>query len=298
MNVKKIGHLTGHSGAIYCLAHYYQDRFFSGGFDNLVVEWSVDQVDNAKAVAKLNSKAISLLYLKEKNWLLAGQSTGVVHIIDLMKSEEIHLLPAHKDMIFSMFFDATSNQLYVGAGDGKISVWNFEKMDCVKLVHLNSGKIREINKQGNLFYIGTESGSIIVLNRELQEVGLISEHEDGFSVNTIHFHEGRMFSGSRDGHLVEYMRIDSQYKISKKIPAHHFAIYAISESPCGNYIVTASRDKSFKIWKSRDLTFVKKIDFKEMKGHVGSVNDIIWFERYIISVSDDRSVLIWEVDYN
>ncbi|MFK8045688.1 MAG: WD40 repeat domain-containing protein [Crocinitomicaceae bacterium] len=296
MNITKLSHLTGHEGAIYCLAYNDQNRFFSGGFDNYVVEWNIDEPNTAKACAKLNSKAISLLFLKERNWLLAGQSTGGVHVIDLNKSKEINLLQAHNDMVFALFFDENCDRLFVGAGDGKISVWNLDSMQCEKLVKFNFGKIREIRKHFGLYYVGTESGSILIVNRELQEIKLISEHLKNFSVNAIRFYGQKMLTGSRDGHLNEYIWIDSNFEILQKIPAHNYAIYSISESPCGNFIATASRDKSVKIWKSFDLTFLKKIDFKEMTGHVGSVNDIIWFKNYIVSVSDDRSIIIWDVD--
>ncbi len=295
IDVRKIAHLTGHNGAIYCLAHYQNKRFFSAGFDNVIVEWDINNINEAKAVAKLNSKAISLLFIKEKNWLIAGQSTGGVHIIDLSVKKEIHLLQAHQDMVFALCYDENNNNLYIGAADGKISIWNLESMEMLSLKFFDSGKVRDIKINKELVYIGCGDGSVIIATLELKELLKVNEHMSNFSVNTLLLDNQLIYSGSRDGHLNIVKLEELEYSVVDKIPAHNYAIYRIIKSPNGKFLATASRDKSIKIWNSQFKKVIQKINFKLNKGHIASVNDIIWFDNYLVSTGDDRSVIVWEV---
>ena len=295
ISVKKIAQLVGHSGAIYCLEHYKDNRFFSAGFDNVIVEWDLNNMDTAKAIAKLKSKAISILYLSKKNWLVVGQSTGGVHIIDLSTKKEIHLLQAHEDMVFALCYNEESDMLYVGAADGKLSQWHLSTMTSVNVKSFNYGKIREIKLSKGLLHVGFGDGSIVIMTVQLSELLKIQEHMNDFSVNTILVESDKILSGSRDGHLnivnVEML----SYEMIDRIPAHNYAIYKIVKSPNGLYYATASRDKSIKIWDAQNLRVIKKIDFKSDKGHIASVNDIIWFDNYIVSTGDDKSIMVWEL---
>lgn len=297
MNISKVTHLTGHTGAIYCLEYFKDDSFFSAGFDNLVVLWTMNNENRGVVTAKLKSKAISLLYLKEKNWLIAGQSTGGVHIIDLDSNEEIGLFQGHQGMIYTLCYNKNLNVLYVGAEDGKISCWDLESFRSTWVINLSRGKIRDIQLIDNLLYVGSEDGSIGVFTQhELEDVAYINQHMENFSVNSILKANNTILSGSRDGHINVIDISDQKFSLKKRIPAHNFAIYKIVKSPDGNYYATASRDKSIKIWNSNN-DFVEKIDFKSYKGHIASVNDLIWFDNYLVSAGDDKSIIIWEVKY-
>ena len=296
IKLSKIAHLTGHNGAIYCLAHYKGNRFFSAGYDNMIVEWDIDNPEQANSIAKLPSKAISLLYIEEKNWLVVGQTTGGVHIIDLTIKREINLLQAHTDMIFALCYNPSNNNLYVGGGDGAVSVWDLDSMTALKIKKISEGKVREIKLYNDLLFIGLTEGSVLVSSLELNKIDEVKEHLENFSVNTIFVDEERILSGSRDGHLNELTVNGSTYQLKNRIPAHNYAIYKIVKAPNEMYFATASRDKSIKIWDANNLKFIFKIDFMSHKSHIASVNDLIWFDKYLISASDDRSIIVWNIE--
>ncbi|MDX1349404.1 MAG: hypothetical protein R3279_04115 [Putridiphycobacter sp.] len=295
IKVHKIAQLTGHTGAIYCLAFYKAERFFSAGFDNLVVEWDSKHPETAKAVAKLKSKAISLLYIKEKEWLIAGQSTGGVHIIGLSKREELHFLKVGNGMVFSLFYDKNLNRLLVGTEDGKLSVWDLQTIQLISIKQFEFGKIREIGVIDNHIYIGCESGGIYRLNKNLDVDISIEHHLPSYSVNTFILSAHDLISGSRDGHLNRVAFMKEEVVLKDRIPMHNYAIYKIVKSPDGKYIATASRDKSIKIWRLENLEFVTKLTYKDNDGHTASVNDLIWFGNTLVSASDDRSIIVWKV---
>ena len=80
-------------------------------------------------------------------------------------------------------------------------------------------------------------------------------------------------------------------------PGHWFTINEIVFSPDGKFTATASRDKTIKIWDANSFKLLKVIDAVRGGGHINSVNTLLWskYNNWLISGSDDRSIIIWEI---
>ena len=127
MKLNKVNDLLGHEGAIYALEESFQkNKCYSAGFDNMVVEWDLLQKSNPIAIAKLPSKAFSILKIDTLNLLLVGTAQGGVHIIDITTKTEIKFLLVQTDMIFDLLYIENKNQLVVVSADGSLSIWNYE----------------------------------------------------------------------------------------------------------------------------------------------------------------------------
>ncbi len=298
MKVTKIHQFEGHEGAIYSLQYNaLTNKIYSAGFDNIIVEWDLNDPKKYKAIAKLPTKTISLLFIEELNWLISGQSDGGVHIIDLTEHEEIHFLKVHNDMIFSLLYIADTSELYIGSGDGRISVWQTKGMEMLSQVNLNSKKIRDIKLFNGLIYVGCGDGSTKILSQTaLREIDVINTHLEDFSVNCIWFNElNHMVTGSRDGHLNVH-DVNNSHQLIHRIPAHNYAIYSLAFSEDNKLFASASRDKSVKIWNSHTLDFVHKVDFTNYRGHTASVNAVLWIGDKLITTGDDRKIIVWMIE--
>ena len=65
MKINKLHQFEGHEGAIYTLAYNpINGKIYSGGFDNIIVEWDIYDPKAYKAIAKLNTKTIKSLTLR------------------------------------------------------------------------------------------------------------------------------------------------------------------------------------------------------------------------------------------
>jgi len=300
MKVNKINDLIGHEGAIYALEESFQDnKCYSAGFDNMVVEWDLIEKTNPIAIAQLPSKAFSILKIESLNLLLVGTAQGGVHIIDIITKTEIKFLLVQTDMIFDLLYIEKKNELVVVSADGSLSVWNCEHWTLITHKKLTTNKLRSCIKYNSQLLIGCEDGIIRILDSNFNEINQIKTHDSGFGVNTILISpsEKYLISGSRDGHI-NFHSLTDNYKLVKRIPAHNFAIYDIKFSPDNANFITVSRDKSFKIWDSKTLEVISKIDYKA-GGHKASINAALWTNNnLIITTSDDRSIKVWEVEKN
>ena len=89
--------------------------------------------------------------------------------------------------------------------------------------------------------------------------------------------------------------------LEQRIPAHNFTInsIALNPKPSFNMIATASRDKSIKIWDAKSLELYKVINSQKQYAHQRSVNNILWLDDYyLISASDDKSLILWHLEIN
>jgi WD40 repeat protein len=59
-------------------------------------------------------------------------------------------------------------------------------------------------------------------------------------------------------------------------------------------------DKSIKVWDAQEFRLLKVIDKARYAGHGTSVNKLYWskFHNQLISCSDDRSISVWNIDFN
>src|SRR5690606_3772099 len=112
-----------------------------------------------------------------------------------------------------------------------------------------------------------------------------------------YFPGGRLLvSGGRDAHLKFWET--EQYREIESIVAHMYAINYVDFREDGRYFVTCSMDKSIKLWDARSLQLLKVIDKARHAGHGTSINKVLWsrYNQQIISISDDPTVTIWDID--
>ncbi len=87
--VKKIGTLTGHSGAVYSLSEGPREKgansphFFTGSSDKFLALWNLETLQAEKFAAQFPSIVYAICHVPEKKLLLVGTSAGSIHILDL-----------------------------------------------------------------------------------------------------------------------------------------------------------------------------------------------------------------------
>jgi len=295
MNFVKRKEFSGHSAGIYSLA--FDGTFlYSASADKFVARWDLKQGIQDKFSIRFEYPVYSICLINDNKYLVAGLSTGDLHIFDIATRQEVKFYTQHKSAVFSIAENPIKNQFYTSDSDGNLAVWDSNSLELLLFIPLDCGKIRRIaiSPDGSSFALACQDGSIRIFETEFfNEINTFKAHESG--VASVLFHpkkSDQLLSGGKDALLKVWNWKNGKLLI--EIPAHNFVIYDIIEINNGNNLLTCSRDKTIKVWNSDQFTFIQRLDLKT-GGHRHSVNCLQKVhENEFASASDDKRMIIWE----
>lgn len=300
IDIKHIATLTGHSGCVYAMDKgISENTVFTAGSDMFIALWNLETLQAEKFSASLPAAVYAICHIPEKKLLLAGTTTGSIHILDLEKKEEIKMLQHHTAPIFDIKYSLETNCFYTAGGDGNFAVCSLDTLSLIKMKKLSHEKVRSIDFNYTTSEIAVALGDCNVLVFDLHTL----DHKKdfighGLASNVVRYSlDGKfLLTGGRDAHLNIWQV--GNYVLVKSIPAHNWAIYDIAFSPDATLFATASRDKTIKIWDAKTFQLLKRITKENFDAHTHSVNKLIWstYNNYLVSVGDDRLVMVREVN--
>ncbi|MDA1269177.1 MAG: WD40 repeat domain-containing protein, partial [Bacteroidetes bacterium] len=232
------------------------------------------------------------------NFLIVGHNYEGIHVIDLEEKKEIWNLKLSSAAIFDL--KVFGDELFIATGDGVLIVVDMQIRAVKRQVKLSSKSIRAlaIAPEKKHLALGFSDHSIQVLDLAQGAVPIARLEGHSNSVFALGYspREEVLVSGARDACL-KFWSIDP-YLLEENVVAHLYAINYLSFREDGKYLVTCSMDKSLKIWDMASRNLVKVIDKARNSGHGTSINKVFWstYSGVIVSVSDDRSIVIWQIE--
>ncbi len=312
MHVKKIAHLTGHTGAIFAITEGGDEQhILSGAGDGWVVEWDLAKPEVGRLVAKVERNIFSLLFIPHQNKIIAGDMDGGVRFVDLAEPTLIRNV-AHHGGKGCFDLKIIDNQLLTIGGDGVLTRWSLEENRSLESIQLSHKSLRcfDYSKEKNELAIGASDGSIYFVDAKSLDLKTVWHKTHDNSIFSIRYvpDSDYILTGARDAHLKLWdlkNTLDNEPpKPLESLPAHLFTINSIVFHPKNPAIfATASRDKTIKIWQldapNTQLTLLKVVDTIRHGCHIRSVNRLFWskYKDYLISASDDQTLIVWEIDF-
>jgi hypothetical protein len=299
ITVKKIAQLTGHNAAIFCLSEGKNKRYFlSGAGDGWVAEWDFDNPDPGRLVAKVDTQVFSLCQLKGQNKFVVGNMNGGVHWIDPDNPAVTKNIAHHKKGVYNI--RQTGEKVLTLGGEGLLTRWDATECRSLESYHLSNQALRCLDycEAKNELAVGASDNNIYLLDASTLELKQTIEGAHSNSIFTVRYSPDSTYllSGGRDAHL-NVWDTGQGFKKIDALPAHLFTVNDIAFHPKGHLFATASRDKTIKIWESRNFRLLKVLEGARDGGHFNSVNKLLWSEHnaWLVSCSDDRSLIIWDI---
>ncbi len=300
IKVEKTADLTGHGNPIFTLELSQKPGIlFTGGNDKGLVEWSLKNNAFIKVMFPVSASIYAIHCPVGYPLLFAGLRNGDVLVFDFIAQKVIKILKTHQAPVFDIKSINRKKELLVASEDGTASVWNIDTLEQVYTINVSTDTIRSISISANENQVafGCRDNSISIYN--LDDFTLVKTlHGHTMSVFTVQYAPNNEYiiSGSRDAQLKVWDSLS--FELIHSIPAHLFAINHIAFHPTLPYFATASMDKTIKIWGSNDFKLYKTISReKGYACHRLSINKLAWNGNQLISVSDDKSIILWDVQF-
>lgn len=282
-------------GSLYAMCWDQEENtVLVAGSTGIVAKWDICKSAEPVAIAQAGETIYTMQQTKNFATLFLGTASG--HLIAInYKNRSTRKINLHENGIFCIVVSEKNNLLITGGGDGFVSFCELTTLKLVARIQLSVAKVRGlcVDNEELLLAIADGEGKVTMMEISTKKITYQAKTHN-LSANCVLFTDGNtLLSGGRDAMLCV---LDlSTEKIIEKIPAHNYAVYQISLSANKKYIATASRDKTLKIWDSKTLTMLQRLNKEKDNGHLNSVNNILWKgNRTIVSCSDDRSVIVWK----
>lgn len=284
-----------HNGSLYAVTYSEKHQLlFTGGADKIVATWDLKKDENTPFSIKTDSAILNLQLLNDDTHLFIGLFNGNFHIIDLVSRQEVKFFPYHKSGVFSSFYLDEKNLLFVGAGDGTLSVWNTNNFELIKNYKISNGKIRAIQSIGERVLIGNSEGQIFSVDlKDVSKATLFSKIDHPIYCMTYLPLKNSLLIGDKNAHLT-ILNLNFGVQVVS-IAAHNWPVYGVVRLNDVEF-ATCSRDKIVKIWDSNSLEVKQRLCFPTHKGHLNSVNNMVAIpsQNLLVSVGDDKQICVWE----
>jgi centriolar protein POC1 len=301
ISVEKIAELTGHGNPIFSLELSQKPGIlFTGGNDKGLVEWSLKTNSFIKVMFPVAASVYAIHCPVDYPLLFTGLRNGDVLVFDFLKQQLLPPLKHHQKPVFDIKTAGNKNELLVASEDGTVSIWDLKTLELLHVVKVSEDTVRciSISPNGKQVAFGCRNNQIKIY--DLHDYSLIKTlHGHTMSVFSLQYapNGDYLVSGGRDAQVKIWDT--GSYELLQNIPAHLFAVNAIAFHPSLPYFATASMDKSIKVWGADDFKLYKIISReKGFASHQLSINKIAWNGDQLISVSDDKRVIIWNINFN
>jgi WD40 repeat protein len=281
-----------HAQGIFDIAMPNPGEAFTCSADGYVVLWDLISGKQNPFAVKTTVPAYALAC--SEDLLFIGLNNGDLHWVDLQSKQEVKFFQQHRSAIFRLVYEPKLNVLVSTDADGFVGIWDTKSMKLNMIFQLPIGKIRAVafDNDAKTLALGGQNGHVHVLETDyFNELHKFYAHKDGVTAVAFHPNGETLISAGKDAYIRIWKR--SGWSKIKAFPAHLFGIYRIVFSPDADQVATCSRDKTIKIWNSDDFSVKQKLDIKS-GGHQHSVNAIHWSETGLLSVSDDRRLILWK----
>lgn len=297
-SIDRIHHFQGHKGGIYTLCHGLEHgSLLSAGSDGMICKWNPQLGQNGVPIAQTGERIFSLFTFPNKKVIFAGTMQGDVFQLNLQNEQIVRRFKFHQSSIYR--FAEWNGLLIAAAGDGILSIWNPENGDILNHLKISHQKLRSLSldPENNTLYTGDSLGNLWILKLpDLILIKKIACHHDKtvFSLEYL-INDKLLISGGLDSHIKVS---DNKINVLQDLQAHWFCINDICDLKGTDFLATASRDKTIRIWDKRDWSLAKEISNTKFAAHLHSVNSLLWKEEESIlySAGDDGNIFAWKLE--
>lgn len=299
LNVDLKYSFKGHRGAVYTLCKDLNALdLLSAGSDGMIIRWQPNLSQDGISIASIPDKIFCLLSSQKQSTLYAGTLSGDLFCIQIDGSKQVRRFRFHSNSIYRLAL--WKDHLISIAADGIISLWNVEAGQWMHHLQLSSSKLRSmsIDELADCIYVGDGNGNLFVLSLpDFQVIDKRHSVHDKTVFSLLSMESDKMLlSGGIDARLKLWK---PGFEMINELKAHWFAVNDIVSLEGTNYIATASRDKSIRIWQKQSMDLVKEISRPKFAAHSHSVNSLCWIKesQILFSAGDDGMIYGWHITY-
>lgn len=260
-NENKIKVFRGHTSEIITVAFSPDGKqVISGSLDRTMRLWNVSSGEEIRAFRGHTGEISEVALSPDGKYLISGSTDKTLRLWDVSTGNNLQIFYGHQEMVTAAAFSSNGNYTLSGSSfEGKIIVWNIVTGKIIRTIATNTARAIEFSSDGQYAIVLTRDRSMKVLNTSSGKIVrsfelLIYGDDDTVALspdskyalsgawmlsdNTIKLWDISM--NSKGDEYLEPIRI---YR------GHAGGVLALAFSPDGQYLLSASEDKTIKLYE-------------------------------------------------
>ena len=310
--VSPIQAIDGGIGQVLCLA-FSQDGTFlaAGGSDGKVLIYNMKTKEPARTIDAHKGAVNCLAFDPDGRWLASGGKDKTVNLWDLGDGHLRGSYKEHKDPVLSIAVNSDGSLIASGGGDKKIVVWNTDSQMVYGTLTGHDKAVHSLafHPDGNSILSSGRDRNIISWSvAQRSELRRLTEPaaQFGSTTRTVFGPDGVLFAtalkevrsaieGNRrsQGGIKEIDQVQVRNNLTgesaARLEGHLETINDIAFSPDGRYIISASDDRSVRLWNIETASQLTELQVPDKALSVAASPT----GRFIASGLSSGKIMLW-----
>jgi len=205
----------------------------------------------------------------------------------LFKLSHIQCMSEGSKGVYCLQYD--NDKIVSGLRDNTIKMWDRKTLQCTKVLQGHTGSVLCLQYDENVIITGSSDSTVRVwCVRTGEEINLLQHHCE--AVLHLRFNNGLMVTCSKDRSIAVWDMISAnKINMRRVLVGHRAAVNVVDFDE--KYIVSASGDRTIKVWLSSTCEFVRTLN-----GHRRGIACLQYRDNLIVSGSSDNTIRLWNIE--
>lgn len=299
-----VGVVAGHEQPVQSLAFAADGRILASGSEDRTIRlWAIP---DGRLVGTLEGHTGSVRALAlasdQRTTLISASDDMTVRLWAFPSGQPVKTLDGQLRNVTQL--SVSGDRFASGSDNGIVKVWSAAEALPVTTIEAHKGPIRSLHLDVPRGFVATGSDDSTIKLWSLADGSLKGEMKATTSVSSLTATPQGLISGDRSGAIALWDLSPERFKaylqdpvlaapaLANRLRAHTAGVTELALASDGKTLVSASRDKSLKIWSIPEGTLVSRLD-----GHTDAVTSLALHPdgRTIVSASTDKTIVLWSI---
>jgi WD40 repeat protein len=228
-------------------------RFATSSLDETVKIWSLPQGKELRTIRGHLDQVNNLSFSGDNKNIATGSNDRLIKVWDVETGKELYTLAGHTAEVMGVYYSQDENSAYIASGsmDGTVKLWDVEFQSEVKTLRGHKMPVNNVAYSYDGQYIAScsDDKSIRIWSTDMMTkdpINILEGHKAPVLTALYSFNSQMLASSDQNG--VVKVWVMPKGTLIRSIKAHDELVQDVSFAGDNKTLVTASLDKSVKLW--------------------------------------------------